>query len=190
MKRLMLASALAIGMPMAASLPLSAGAAQFNTVVPEQSEVTFRYQQMGVGMDGAFTRFNGDIDVDTDNPESGSASFAIDLSSVDTGTTDGDTEIVGSDWFNVDNHPEATFVSTHIQPTGENEYDVSGTLTLKGHEQTITIPVSFVPDGDSGVFEGEFTLKRGDFDIGEGTWSTFDIVANDVTVTVRITATQ
>jgi hypothetical protein len=36
--------------------------------------------------------------------------------------------------------------------------------------------------------EGRFTIRRGDFAIGEGAWSAFDVVANDVLVTFRITA--
>jgi polyisoprenoid-binding protein YceI len=36
------------------------------------------------------------------------------------------------------------------------------------------------------VAEGQFTLKRLDFKIGEGVWSDTDAVANDVVVRVRM----
>src|SRR5690554_2610923 len=98
---------LAIALPFTLGLSTSALAAQFNTVVEQDSSVQFHYQQMGVSMDGEFTRFNGELEFDTDNPTEATAVFAVDLSSVDTGTSDGDTEIVGKDWFNVDAHPKA-----------------------------------------------------------------------------------
>ena len=52
------------------------------------------------------------------------------------------------------------------------------------------MPASFTPQGKSGVFEGSFTIRRGDFSIGEGPWAKFDIVANDVVIKFRITATS
>jgi len=33
------------------------------------------------------------------------------------------------------------------------------------------------------------TIRRGDFTIGEGPWAAFDIVANDIQIKFRITAT-
>jgi polyisoprenoid-binding protein YceI len=44
------------------------------------------------------------------------------------------------------------------------------------------------PQGNSGVFDGSFTIRRADFTIGEGAWAKFDIVANDVQIKFRITA--
>lgn len=184
-----LAGVLAVCIPsVLVSLPGTAHATQYDVVVPEESEVVFRYQQMGVKMDGSFTDFSGDLSFDPDEPEAGEASFEVDLSSVDTGTSDGNTEIVGPDWFDVDAHPVATFVSHGISPIGDGEYDVQGTLTIKGIEQEVTIPAVFHEEDGKGVFEAEFTLQRGDYTIGEGAWSTFDIVANDVTIHVRVVA--
>ena len=41
---------------------------------------------------------------------------------------------------------------------------------------------------EAGVFEGRFTLGRGDFPIGEGPWAKFDVAANEVQIQFRITA--
>jgi len=139
-------------------------------------------------MDGRFTKFSGDLSFDPANPEEGEASFEVDLSSVDTGTSDGDDEVVGQDWFDVDEHPTASFVSHDIEVTGDGRYQVEGTLSIKGTEQDVTVPATFNEEGDTGIFEAEFTMQRGDYSIGEGSWSTFDIVANDVTVTIRLVA--
>lgn len=38
------------------------------------------------------------------------------------------------------------------------------------------------------TMDGEFSRFAGDFAIGEGSWSSFDIVANEVNASVRITA--
>src|SRR5699024_3092015 len=83
-------------------------AAEYNTFLPGDSNVGFTYQQMGVNMKGKFTQFDGHLRFDPDRPEQGEASFEVDLSSVDTGTSDGNEEVVGKDWFNVASDPMAT----------------------------------------------------------------------------------
>ena len=50
------------------------------------------------------------------------------------------------------------------------------------------MPATFTPQGNTGVFDGNFTIRRADFSIGEGSWAKFDIVANDVVIKFRITA--
>ena len=52
----------------------------------------------------------------------------------------------------------------------------------------MVIPATFTAQGATGVFDGAFTLRRGDFNIGEGSWAKFDIVANDDARAFRITA--
>lgn len=188
MKRTLRNGMLALALPFALSISAPAMAAQFNTIVEDDSTVQFHYQQMGVSMDGEFTRFNGELDFDTDNPTAATAAFDVDLSSVDTGTADGDNEIISKDWFNIADHPKARFQSTDITVVSETQFDVTGTLEIKGETQTVSFPATFTTSGDTGVFEGRFTLKRADFSIGEGSWSAFDIVANEVDVSFQITA--
>ena len=52
------------------------------------------------------------------------------------------------------------------------------------------MPATFTAQGNTGVFDGSFTIRRADFSIGEGSWAKFDIVANDVVIKFRITATS
>jgi polyisoprenoid-binding protein YceI len=63
---------------------------------------------------------------------------------------------------------------------------VAGTLAIKGQSQEIVVPAGFTAQGNSGVLTGSFTIRRGDFSIGEGPWAAFDIVANDVQVNFRL----
>lgn len=71
---------------------------------------------------------------------------------------------------------------------GGNQYEVAGTLTIKGTTRDVVVPATFTVAGDAGVFEGSLNIQRGDFSIGEGAWKAFDIVANDVVIRFRITA--
>ena len=168
---------------------VSAHAVEFKTIAADKSQVTFNYKQMGVAMDGRFKKFGAQLSFDPAKPATAQAQIDIDLASIDTGSSEADDEVVGKSWFNVKAFPKATFVAKHIKPTKPNQYEVSGVLSIKGKSQDIQFPLKYVSQGQAGVFSGQFVIRRGDFAIGEGTWSKFDVVANDIQVNFQLTAT-
>ena len=143
---------------------------------------------MGVGLEGRFTRFDGQISFDPARPGAASARIEVELASIDTGSPEGNEEVARKTWFDTPSFPRARFVSQGVKALGDSAYEVSGTLSIKGREQAVVVPATVTTQGDSAVFEGRFTLERGDCAVGEGAWSAFDIVANEVHVTFRITA--
>ena len=176
------------GLALALALPFSAHAVEYTTVQKDKSAIHFTYKQMGVAVDGKFRRFSSTLSFDPAKPTAAKASFDVELASVDTGAPEGDQEVVGKPWFNAAAFPTARFVSGAVKPLGGNRYEVAGELSIKGKTQPVVVPATFTAQGNSGVFEGSFTLRRADFSIGEGSWAKFDIVANDVVVKFRITA--
>lgn len=180
MKKIILALALATA--------FSAQAAEFTQVQPDKSAINFVYKQMGVAVDGKFKKFASQLNFDPTKPAAAKASFDVDLASVDTGAPEGDQEVAGKPWFNTKAFPSAKFVSGTVKPLGGNKVEVAGQLTIKGKTQDVVVPATFTPQGNSGVFDGSFTIRRADFSIGEGSWAKFDIVANDVLIKFRITA--
>lgn len=184
MKRLLLAFALT------GFLAPAVHAAAFTRVQADKSSIDFAYSQMGVSMDGRFRKFTSQLDFDPAQPARAKVAIDVDLASIDTGTPELDTEAAGKDWFNTKSFPTARFVSSSVKALGGNRYSVAGKLTIKGRTRDIVVPATFTTQAGSGVFAGSFTIRRGDFAIGEGAWSAFDIVANDIQVTFRLTATS
>ncbi len=178
---------IALAVAFAAMLPL-AQAAEFNQVQADKSAIQFTYQQMGVKMDGHFRKFAAQLNFDPAKPAAAKAVFDVELASVDAGSSEADQEVAGKPWFNTKAFPTARFISTGVKPLGNNRYEVAGQLSIKGKTQEVVVPASFTPQGKSGVFDGSFTIRRGDFSIGEGSWAKFDIVANDIQIKFRITA--
>jgi polyisoprenoid-binding protein YceI len=168
----------------------SAIAAEYRKVQNDKSAINFAYKQMGVAVDGKFKKFAADLAFDPAKPQAAHAKLDVDLASVDAGSSDADQEVAGKEWFNTKSFPKASFVSNAVKPLGGNRYEVAGKLSIKGQSRDISFPATFTPNGNSGVFDGAFTIRRGDFSIGEGAWSKFDIVANDVQIKFRITAAQ
>jgi polyisoprenoid-binding protein YceI len=177
-----------LALTLAAVLPWSAHALEYRQILADQSAIAFSYQQMGVTMNGKFSRFAAQLSFDPDRPESAKATIDIDLAGIDTGSADSDQEVAGKPWLNTAAFPTARFTTSRIKALGDNRYEAAGQLTLKGKTQEIAIPATFTTQGKTGVFNGRFTLRRSDFAVGEGAWAAFDVVANEVQVQFRITA--
>ena len=178
---------LALALAFASLIP-AAHAVEYTQVQPEKSAVTFVYKQMGVAVDGKFKKFASQLNFDPAKPTAAKATFDVELASVDTGAPEGDQEVAGKPWFNTKAFPTARFVSGSVKALGGNKYEVAGKLTIKGQTQDVIVPATFTAQGNTGIFDGGFTIRRADFTIGEGAWAKFDIVANDVQIKFRITA--
>jgi polyisoprenoid-binding protein YceI len=139
-------------------------------------------------MEGRFRKFTAQLNFDPAKPTAANATLDVELASIDTGTAEADQEVAGKSWFNTKAFPQARFVSTGVKALGNDRYEVAGKLSIKGRTIDIVAPVSFKAQGRQGVFEGAFGFKRADFAIGEGSWSAFDVVANEIQVKFRITA--
>jgi len=168
--------------------PLVTSASEYTEFDKANSSINFQYEQMGVPMDGHFNEFTGSLTFDPAKPEAAQAEFNVALASVDAGSDEANDEVVGQTWFNATAFPQAQFKSTAVKALGENHYEVAGRLTIKGKSVDVTVPATFTETDGKGSFTGTFTIKRGDFSIGEGSWSTFDIVANDINVTFKLAA--
>ena len=93
---------------------------------------------------------------------------------VDTGTPDRDTPLRADDFFAVSTNPQLTFTSSRVLKTGDDTYDVVGTLTIRGVAREITMPVTYLgtakdPWGNMRAgFETSVTLNRKEFGL---TWN-------------------
>lgn len=115
---------------------------------------------------GSFTEFDGRAHVDASNPAASSVTITIKGESIDTRNEQRDAHLRSNDFLDLANHPEITFVSTVVEPLGDDTYKVTGDLTIRG----VTKPVSFDlqytgsavdPFGNLRIgFEGSTTINR------------------------------
>lgn len=160
-----------------------ASAATFRSVAADRSSITFSYRQMGVAMDGRFRKFSARVDLDTARPERAKGQVDIDLASIDTGSSEADQEVAGKSWFHVAAHPRASFALRNLKPAAPGQYEATGLLSLKGQTRELRVPLKLSPKGS---LTGSFVLRRADYGIGDGIWAKFDVVANEITVNLRL----
>jgi polyisoprenoid-binding protein YceI len=165
-----------------------AAATEYAAIDPANSRLAFGYTQMGVPLEGDFTKFDVKLAFDPARPETARAVMVVPLASVDAGFPDANTELAGKLWFDTASHPTARFESSAVKALGGNRFEVRGPLTIKGRTHEVSAPVTFTPQGDGGVLAGTFTLKRADFAIGEGMWADFGTVANEIRIKFQLAA--
>ncbi len=158
-------------------------------VVPAQSQIGFTIKEMGVAVDGKFTRWTADIAFDPKKPEAGKVAFTIATASASFGVPETDVEVPKPAWFNVAKFPNATFASTAIKAKGAGKFDVAGKLTVKGTTKDIVVPIALTQSGATTVATGAFAIKRNEFKVGEGEWADTSTVADDVQVKFKIALT-
>jgi polyisoprenoid-binding protein YceI len=168
---------------------LGAAVASAQQVVPAQSEISFTSRQMGVPVDGKFSRWTAQIRFDPKQPAAGQVAFSIDTASAGFGSPETDAEVPKPAWFHVAKFPQATFQSTAIKATGPGRYEVAGKLAIKGSTRDVVVPVALVQSGATSTATGSFTIKRLDFKIGDGEWADTSMVANDVVVKFKLALT-
>ena len=158
-------------------------------LVPGQSEIAFVSKQMGVPVEGKFTRFDAQVAFDPARPATSKVAFTVDTGSATLGVKESDAELPKPAWFNVPRFPQASFQSTAIKAVGPGKYEVAGKLGIKGAAQDVVVPVTLTQSGATTVATGAFAIKRLAFKIGENEWADTSMVADEVQVRFRLALT-
>ena len=91
---------------------------------------------------GRFTRFEGTIVADRDQPDASSVEVTIDATSIDTGSPDRDQHLRSADFLDVEHHPKITFRSREVRGAAKREggeFKVVGDLTIRGETLPVTL---------------------------------------------------
>lgn len=139
---------------------------------PSHSHVEFAIKHLVVTtVKGRFNTFTGEIRFDPVNPAKGSVQVTIDADSVDTKDTKRDEHLRSNDFFGVGDNPKLTFVSTRVEPRGDNRYYVTGDLTIAGITREVILDAEYnggetSPWGQSVIaFSATTQINRKDFNI-------------------------
>lgn len=92
---------------------------------------------------GRFSEVEGFIEGDPADLTSARFEATINAASIDTRQDDRDQHLRSADFFDVENHPTITFKSTNIEKAGDDEYKVTGDLTIRGTTRPVTLDVTF-----------------------------------------------
>lgn len=169
------------------------------TIDPSHSRIGFVARHaMVTKVRGGFNDFAGSFTIDADTPAASTAEITIQAASVDTRNEDRDAHLRSNDFFAMEEHPEIRFVSTAVEQVDDENYRVTGDLTLRGVTKPVTIDLEYHgaatdPWGNTRVgFEGSTQVNRKDWGL---VWNTpLDgggiLVSEKVTLEFEISATK
>jgi len=173
--------------PSLAMLLLATSGAATQGVLIDRSEIRFVSKQMGANVEGRFRKWKARVDWKPDDLGRSRADLEIDLASIDLASEESETEVRRPRWFDTAKFPVASFQSSKVTNLGGERYEIAGKLTMKGTTRDVAIPVQIRKDAAGNtVSEGQFTIRRLDFNVGDGRWSDPTVVADDVLVRVRM----
>ena len=168
----------------------------------DQSRIAFEGTQMGAPFEGNFREFDGKINFDAANLAGSSADITIHLGSVEANSPDRNKYLSMPDWFNTDAFPDARFVTTSIEKGLDlNQYVAKGSLTIRDKTLPVVLPFTLTmapaqQEGDTtaqavtAVMEGETSINRLDYGVGQGQWQDTKSVGAEVRIKIKVTATK
>ena len=141
------------------------------TVDPAHSKVGFAVKHMGIAtVRGEFTSFEGTLEIGEDLSRA-TVYGTVKAESVDTNEPQRDDHLRSPDFFDVAQFPELRFESTSIEALDDEEFRITGKLTIHGVTNEIVLHADVEgtdidPWGNERVgLEVTGQLSRGDFDM-------------------------
>jgi len=108
-------------------------------------------------------------------------SFTIDMNSItcnDLTDAGYNQKLVGhlksDDFFGCEKNPKANFVITKVTPSGKDQYNVKGNLTIKGISKEVEFPATITHAGNQVKANATIVVDRTKYDIKYGSGSFFD----------------
>lgn len=103
------------------------------------SKVGFAVRHMMIStVRGSFATPTLDLSLDPNDLTKSSVKVTIDAASVNTGESARDGHLRSGDFFDVENHPSITFVSTSAKRKGD-DLELTGDLTIRGVKRSVTL---------------------------------------------------
>lgn len=144
---------------------------------PTHSEVQFKVKHLVIStVTGQFNKFEGSIETDSEDFDGASASFSLDVNSIDTNVADRDAHLKSDDFFAADKYPQITFANGTLIKEG-GEYKLTGDLTIRDVTKNITLDAEL-----GGVMVDPYGQTKAGFEItGKINRKEFGLTWNGVT---------
>jgi polyisoprenoid-binding protein YceI len=167
-------------------------------VDPDHSRIGYAVKHLGIStVRGEFRDFEGTLQIGED--VSGWKAYGtVKVASIDTGEADRDGHLRSPDFFDAAQFPDIAFESTKIEALDDDEFRVTGRLTIHGVTNEIVLHAEvggteLDPWGNERVgLEVTGQLSRGDYEmklqqaLGSGNL----VVADRVTLALDLSATK
>lgn len=114
------------------------------TIDPSHSRIGFVARHaMVTKVRGSFNEFEGSGYFDADNPAKSHLELTVQAASIDTRNADRDGHLRSNDFFDMEKYPTISFTSTSVEKVDEENYRVTGDLTVKDVTKPVTVDFEY-----------------------------------------------
>ncbi len=153
-------------------------------IIPSDSAVRFTATQNSAPVKGSFSTVEGKINFSADDLKDSKVDIKIDMNSVHTSYKELVDTLKMADWLDVAKFPEAHFTSDKISKVKDNDYLAAGTLQIRDKKMPLEVGFTIKESlKNSLTVNGETTIKRTAFGVGQGDWASTDEVKDEVKIT-------
>lgn len=142
---------------------------------PAHSEINFKVKHLMItNVTGSFTKFDATMESEAADFSDAKISFEADTASISTHNEQRDGHLKSDDFFSAEKFPKLTFVSKSFKKNSEDEYTLTGDLTIRDVTKTIDLDVEYGgtmtdPWGQvKAGFEINGKINRKEFGLGWG----------------------
>ena len=116
---------------------------------PMHSEVSFKIKHLVIStVTGFFTSFEGSLETENEDFSDAKIEFSLDINNINTNQTHRDEHLKSAEFFDAAKYPHIIFSSTSFEKTGDDEYKLTGDLTIKDVTKPVTLDVEFGGSAD------------------------------------------
>ncbi|MBV7336668.1 YceI family protein [Chloroflexi bacterium TSY] len=137
------------------------------TFEPGHTAAEFSARHMMVSnVRGHFKNVEGTVEIDPDNPTDIAVEVTIRAKEIWSGEPDRDEHLRSADFLDADNYPEITFKGDRVKLISENEFLLTGDLTIRGVTHEVTLDTHYLGQWDTPFWEDGMDkgpLKRAGF---------------------------
>jgi polyisoprenoid-binding protein YceI len=111
---------------------------------PSHSKIGFKVKHLMISnVLGNFREFEGQVITEGNDFSTSVISLSLNSASVDTEIADRDTHLKSADFFDVASYPKITFDGTGLKDLGDDMFELTGDLVIKGVKKQIVLSVEF-----------------------------------------------
>ena len=111
---------------------------------PTHSEIQFKVKHLMIStVTGQFSQFSGTIETEGDDFVTGKVHFEAEADSISTNNNQRDIHLRTGDFFDTEKYPKIIFDGEKIEKTGEDEYRLHGSISIKGVSKKIVLNIEF-----------------------------------------------
>ncbi|WP_448762180.1 YceI family protein [Acinetobacter tandoii] len=188
--------ALTLGLAVASVATFSMAKPVAYQIDPTHTATVFSWSHFGFSTPSAnFSNIQGTINVDNEKPANSSVNVTIPLSSLNTNVAALDEHLKKAEFFDAINYPNITFKSTKVESLGNNQYKITGNLTVKDVTKPVVLDAVLNKQGEHPMtklqsigFNATTSFDRSAFGVGAYVPNVGDKITVNITTEASVPA--